>query len=248
MGYENKFYKIPDDPDNEINPITLEIRNISSKDVLKTRILGNYIVVDNTYWFWLHRSVARTFCKGYKEGLVVDHINTNKLDNRPENLRWVTMSENMLNPITNERVKNGLKKYYETHDGSNKGKTWSEDICKKISITQKKRFNDNPELKKQISIRQTNKYKDQSNRDNLSRKMKAYYSDPNNRKYVGERTSAAMQEKMKNDPDLRRRIVSGGQSCTKTKWINDGKICKRVKEDKLSLFLNNGWQIGRIKK
>ena len=36
---------------------------------------------------------------------VVDHIDTNKQNNRPENLRWVTRLENiLLNPITAKRI------------------------------------------------------------------------------------------------------------------------------------------------
>ena len=45
----------------------------------------------------VHRLVAETFIdnpQGYTE---IDHLNRNKLDNRVENLRWVTLSENMRN-------------------------------------------------------------------------------------------------------------------------------------------------------
>ncbi|PSL21105.1 HNH endonuclease signature motif containing protein [Shimia abyssi] len=36
---------------------------------------------------------------------IVDHIDTNRMNNRPENLRWITKLENiLLNPITLKRV------------------------------------------------------------------------------------------------------------------------------------------------
>jgi hypothetical protein len=54
----------------------------------------------------IHRIVAAAFLGEVptKEH-VVDHIDTNKQNNRPENLRWVTRLENiLLNPITARRI------------------------------------------------------------------------------------------------------------------------------------------------
>jgi hypothetical protein len=42
----------------------------------------------------IHRLVAKAFCKGYSEGLTVDHINENKKDNRVFNLQYLTRGDN----------------------------------------------------------------------------------------------------------------------------------------------------------
>jgi len=54
----------------------------------------------------VHRIVATAFIESQpSKDHVVDHIDTNKRNNRPENLRWVTRLENLLlNPITCYRI------------------------------------------------------------------------------------------------------------------------------------------------
>lgn len=54
----------------------------------------------------IHRIVATAFHgEPPTKEHVVDHIDTNKQNNRPENLRWVTRLENiLLNPITARRI------------------------------------------------------------------------------------------------------------------------------------------------
>src|SRR5690606_33264684 len=54
----------------------------------------------------IHRIVATAFHgEAPTSEHVVDHIDTNKQNNRPENLRWVTRLENvLLNPITAKRI------------------------------------------------------------------------------------------------------------------------------------------------
>jgi len=42
----------------------------------------------------IHRLVAKYFCDGYKKGLVVNHKDENRLNNRSDNLEWCTIRYN----------------------------------------------------------------------------------------------------------------------------------------------------------
>ena len=48
--------------------------------------------------FYIHKLVAETFIKNYDNNKIcIDHINRLRDDNRQENLRWVSYSENNKN-------------------------------------------------------------------------------------------------------------------------------------------------------
>ena len=49
---------------------------------------------DKRVWIGVHKVVALAFVGGYSEGLVVNHKDYNKLNNKAENLEWVTPLEN----------------------------------------------------------------------------------------------------------------------------------------------------------
>jgi hypothetical protein len=53
-----------------------------------------YIPVKKRYF--VHRLVAIHFCRGYRDGFVVNHKDGDKLNNHADNLEWVTRSENDL--------------------------------------------------------------------------------------------------------------------------------------------------------
>ena len=52
------------------------------------------------YYFLAHRLVAQVFIPNPDHKSCVDHINTNRTDNRVENLRWCTSQENQNNPLS----------------------------------------------------------------------------------------------------------------------------------------------------
>lgn len=47
-------------------------------------------------WHKAHRLVAKAFCDGYEDNLVVNHIDENKTNNHYTNLEWVTQRENSM--------------------------------------------------------------------------------------------------------------------------------------------------------
>ena len=93
------------------------VRLIKGKTLSLQKVNSGYLIVDlykndKSTKFLVHRLVGMAFqdiCGEYRDGLEVDHISTDRTDNRVENLHWVTRSENRLNPITRQRVSDAMK-------------------------------------------------------------------------------------------------------------------------------------------
>lgn len=86
--------------------------------------------------FKIARAVAELFIPNPKNKPAVDHIDTNKLNDNITNLRWVTNTENMNNPLTRKHLSNALKGRKGVK--SMLGKHHSEEARKKLSEARKR--------------------------------------------------------------------------------------------------------------
>ena len=78
-----------------------QVKNIQTNKLLKGDInnAGYKRVVLYTptkHRYFIHQLVAKIFCEGWQNGLVVNHIDGNKQNNNKNNLEWVTRSHNDL--------------------------------------------------------------------------------------------------------------------------------------------------------
>jgi len=93
--------------------------NVISRKNGKIKILrsgsatrGYHTVHLNAKGFPVHRLIAEAFIPNPDNKPFVDHINRNCTDNRIENLRWATHSENLANTVG--RSASGLKGAYKS--------------------------------------------------------------------------------------------------------------------------------------
>ena len=108
------FKNITDYDKYAVSNIGRVINNITGKILKPMMIKGGYFIVTlckhgKPKQFLVHRLVALTFLDNLENKLFVDHINNIQTDNRLENLRMVTSTENNQNASISKRNTSGIK-------------------------------------------------------------------------------------------------------------------------------------------
>lgn len=112
-------------------------------EIVELHMHGNYLGFGR---YHIHKAVAQLFVPNPENKPQVDHINTDRYDNRAENLRWVTAKENNNNPLTRKHKSEAMRgkvltaEHKQKISESNKGKTrkpLSEEHRAKLSESKK---------------------------------------------------------------------------------------------------------------
>lgn len=107
----------------QVNEDGLVFNSVTGKEIKHRNHSSGYSSVclykdKKPHYALVHRIVAKAFISNPENKPCVGHKNTNKKDNRVDNLEWVTYSENNSNPIT-------VNKRSESENKPMKGRTGS---------------------------------------------------------------------------------------------------------------------------
>lgn len=119
---EEKWKKHPNYPNIEVSNMGRVIEKVGDKffEKIQSKTPKGYLTItigknENITHPKVHRLVAQTWIPNPDNKPEVDHISSDKLDNRAINLRWTDHKENMNNEVTKEKISNSRRGIKESH-------------------------------------------------------------------------------------------------------------------------------------
>ena len=162
-----KVYKISYTNQYRTSSSVWEVSNLGrvkcNGKIVEPYFHNRYLIISS---FKIHRAVAELFVPNPDNKPFIDHINTNTLDNRAENLRWVTQRENCNNPLTRKHMSEACK--------SRSCRTFSEETKLKMSNAHKGKTH-TEETKRKIIEAHKCKPLSEEHKQKVSAGLKEYY-------------------------------------------------------------------------
>lgn len=200
--------------------------------------LSNWGGYKELYWHnTVHKAVARLFIENPDNKPEIDHIDGNPHNNIASNLRWVTHSENLNNPITKERRLNSLKAYYSNPENRQKVSDYMKQYCK----TDQGREH----IKKMTKLSPTAQkgyVKSEEHIKKITEKIRGRKNTIEQNINISNKTKEAMK-----DPKIKEKCILGGLHAGRLKWMHNTEKAIRVEPNEIEKYIKLGYSLGRGK-
>lgn len=187
------------------------------------------------HMYFIHRLIAELFVDNSNPDKynIVDHIDGNKLNNSPTNLRWTDIKGNINNPNTKYKSIEGIRRYYSNPENRDYIANKTREAMQRPDVINKMRRPRSEEAKQKMAMKgrvwinngKENKFVKQSELQ--------YYI--NNGYVQGNTFSKEIGKKSKHD-NTKGMI-----------WINNGVKNKVINPDELNKYIEQGYKKGQIK-
>jgi hypothetical protein len=235
MNEEYRYYRT-------IGKHNYEVSNFGNvkKDgrIIPYEELSSWGIYKELYWhITVHKAVATLFLDNPDNKPEIDHIDGNSLNNNVNNLRWVTHSENMCNPITKQRRIIAMKQYYSDKSNRDKISLKMKEYCQTEAGKEHiKRMTELSPISKKGYVKSKEHIK------KITEKIRGQKRTDEQKQLISNRTKESMK-----DPNIRLKCIEGGLHTKGLKWMNNKKLAIRVEPTEIDKYIKLGYSLGRGK-
>lgn len=129
-GYEGKYQISIDTPEGKCRTLSYKggkqiavLKNCYSNGYINWSLCTNDKPITRQAARWIALTYPELVENEYFEGAEIDHKDTDRLNNHPSNLRWVTRSGNQNNTITKKHISDSKKDFYKNNPSAYQNQT-----------------------------------------------------------------------------------------------------------------------------